>query len=112
MGLIKLEFNSKLNAFEVYSLFKNQKDTILLDSSKSDNNLSHYSFIGINPFLQLLLDKNSSQLHTVSPKIQIVIINTFLTLMEIICEALDLWLDKCNSNVILLFSFIHQFTIW
>lgn len=60
MGLIKLEFNSKLNAFEVYSLFKNQKDTILLDSSKSDNNLSHYSFIGINPFLQFeLINKKS-----------------------------------------------------
>ena len=34
MGLIKIEFNSKLNAFEVYNLFKDEKDTILLDSSK------------------------------------------------------------------------------
>ena len=52
MGLIKREFNSKLNAFEVYNLFKNEKDTILLDSSKEDKNLSKYSFIGINPFLR------------------------------------------------------------
>ena len=52
MGLIKREFNSKLNAFEVYNLFKDEKDTILLDSSKEDKNLSKYSFIGINPFLR------------------------------------------------------------
>ena len=52
MGLIKIEFNSKLNAFEVYNLFKDEKDTILLDSSKEDKNLSKYSFIGINPFLR------------------------------------------------------------
>ena len=52
MGLIKIEFNSKLNAFEVYNLFKDEKDTILLDSSKKDKNLSKYSFIGINPFLK------------------------------------------------------------
>lgn len=52
MELIKKEFNSKLNAFEVYNLFKDEKDTILLDSSKEDKNLSKYSFIGINPFLK------------------------------------------------------------
>ncbi|WP_319025609.1 aminodeoxychorismate synthase component I [Paraclostridium bifermentans] len=52
MGLIKREFNSKLNVFEVYNLFKDEKDTILLDSSKEDKNLSKYSFIGINPFLR------------------------------------------------------------
>ena len=52
MGLIKREFNSKLNAFEVYNLFKDEIDTILLDSSKEDKNLSKYSFIGINPFLK------------------------------------------------------------
>ena len=52
MELIKREFNSKLNAFEVYNLFKDERDTILLDSSKEDKNLSKYSFIGINPFLK------------------------------------------------------------
>ncbi|EEA05484.1 uncharacterized protein CMU_024900 [Cryptosporidium muris RN66] len=84
------------------------RKSIEINAIKSIINLSEL----INPFLQLLLDKNSGRLHAVSPKIQIVIINTFLTLMEIICEALDLWLDKCNSNVVLLFSFIHQFTLW
>ncbi|WP_195987555.1 aminodeoxychorismate synthase component I [Clostridium sp. D53t1_180928_C8] len=51
MGLIKTEFSSKLNAFEVYNLFKEEKNTILLDSSKEDERLSKYSFIGLNPFL-------------------------------------------------------------
>lgn len=45
------EFNSKLNAFEVYNLFKNRNNSILLDSSKEDKNLSKYSFIGINEFM-------------------------------------------------------------
>lgn len=45
------EFHSELNAFEVYNLFKNQKNSILLDSSKEDKNLSKYSFIGINEFM-------------------------------------------------------------
>ena len=52
MKFIKEEFNSKLNAFEIYSLFKEERDTILLDSSKDDKELSKYSFIGINPFLK------------------------------------------------------------
>ena len=30
MGLIKIEFNSKLNPFEVYNLFKDEKDTIII----------------------------------------------------------------------------------
>ena len=50
MGLIKTEFSSKLNAFEVYNLFKEEKDTILLDSSKEDERLSKYSFIGLIHF--------------------------------------------------------------
>ena len=48
------EFHSELNAFEVYNLFKNQKNSILLDSSKEDKNLSKYSFIGINEFIKRL----------------------------------------------------------
>lgn len=45
------EFSSKLNAFEIYSLFKKHKNSILLDSSKEDKNLSKYSFVGINNFM-------------------------------------------------------------
>ena len=63
MGLIKREFNSKLNAFEVYNLFKNERDTILLDSSKEDKKLSKYSFIGINPFLTFEVKKEKTYIN-------------------------------------------------
>ncbi|GIM29589.1 aminodeoxychorismate/anthranilate synthase component I [Clostridium polyendosporum] len=50
MKLTIKEISTELNAVEVYSLFEKYKNTILLDSSKEDEKLSKYSFIGINPF--------------------------------------------------------------
>ncbi|MBM6861859.1 aminodeoxychorismate synthase, component I, partial [Clostridium saudiense] len=44
------EFSTNLNIFEIYSYFKDN-NSILLDSSKEDKDLSKYSFIGLNPFL-------------------------------------------------------------
>lgn len=44
------EIDTSLSAFEVYSLFKDEIDTIFLDSAKEDLNLSKYSFIGVNKF--------------------------------------------------------------
>lgn len=44
------EFSTESNIFEVYNSLKNN-DSILLDSSKDDKDLSKYSFIGLNPFL-------------------------------------------------------------
>ena len=47
--MIKIrEVKINFNPLEVYSVFKNEKDTILLDSSNKDDNLSKFSFIGIN----------------------------------------------------------------
>lgn len=43
------EFETKLSPFDIYSIFSGEKDSIFLDSSKEDENLSKYSFIGINP---------------------------------------------------------------
>lgn len=43
------EFITKLSPFDIYSIFSNEEDSIFLDSSKEDENLSKYSFIGINP---------------------------------------------------------------
>ncbi|MGG7076836.1 aminodeoxychorismate synthase component I [Clostridium sardiniense] len=43
------EFITKLSPFDIYSIFSNEEDSIFLDSSKKDENLSKYSFIGINP---------------------------------------------------------------
>lgn len=45
------EYSTDLNIFEVYSTFKEEVNTVMLDSSKEDENLSKYSFIGLNPFL-------------------------------------------------------------
>lgn len=43
------EFKTKLSPFDIYSIFKDEKDSVFLDSSKEDKSLSKYSFIGINP---------------------------------------------------------------
>ncbi len=49
MKIILKEMNTYLDAFDTYSLFKNDKEIIFLDSSMK-NNLGRYSFIGVNPF--------------------------------------------------------------
>ncbi|MBD7915685.1 aminodeoxychorismate synthase component I [Clostridium sp. Sa3CUN1] len=49
--MIKIkEVEINFNPLEVYNIFKNEKNTILLDSSNKDESLSKFSFIGINPF--------------------------------------------------------------
>lgn len=45
------EIKINFNPLEVYNIFKDEVNTILLDSSKEDKILSKFSFIGINPFL-------------------------------------------------------------
>ncbi|MDI9216454.1 aminodeoxychorismate synthase component I [Clostridium tertium] len=45
------EVKIKFNPLEVYNIFKDGVNTILLDSSKEDKILSKFSFIGINPFM-------------------------------------------------------------
>ncbi len=52
--MIKIrEVEINFNPLEVYNLFKDETDTILLDSSKEDKTLSKFSFIGLNPFMTL-----------------------------------------------------------
>ena len=53
---VKIDFNP----LEIYNVFKNEKDTILLDSSKEDENLSKFSFIGLNPFMTFEGRKNKA----------------------------------------------------
>lgn len=49
--MIKIkEVEINFNPLEVYNIFKNEQNTILLDSSNKDEVLSKFSFIGINPF--------------------------------------------------------------
>lgn len=54
------EVKINFNPLEVYNMFKNEVDTILLDSSKEDKNLSKFSFIGINPFMTFEARGNNS----------------------------------------------------
>lgn len=44
------EFYTELNAFEIYKALGEEKNTILLDSSKEDSKYSKFSFIGLNPY--------------------------------------------------------------
>ncbi|SHI89480.1 aminodeoxychorismate synthase, subunit I [Clostridium cavendishii DSM 21758] len=50
MTPIVKEIDFRFNAFEAYSLFKEEEDSIFLDSSKEDSEFSRFSFIGINKF--------------------------------------------------------------
>jgi para-aminobenzoate synthetase component 1 len=54
MEIIIREVQTKLNAFDIYSLFKDRKDVIFLDSSKNQDSLGKYSYIGLNPFRKIV----------------------------------------------------------
>ena len=47
------ELYSCLEPFEIYTLFKDEKNTAFLDSSRDFENLGRYSFIGLNAYLVL-----------------------------------------------------------
>ena len=44
------EIETALDAFDIYSLFKEDKTVTILDSGMGVENLGRYSFIGLNPF--------------------------------------------------------------
>lgn len=54
------ELHKYYDAFSVYKLFENLKDTIFLDSSLKDKNLGRYSFIGLNPILKFEVDNKGN----------------------------------------------------
>jgi len=51
MKLVLKEIKTKLEAFDIYSIFKEDRNTILLESGLKDEELGRYSFIGVNSFL-------------------------------------------------------------
>jgi len=51
MKLIIEKIQTKLDGFDIYSLFKEDLTTILLDSARDPETLGRYSFIGVNCFL-------------------------------------------------------------
>lgn len=60
MNIHLKEIKLGLNPCQIYEAFRNNKDTILLDSSKEDEKLSKYSFIGLNPYMIFESNKNQS----------------------------------------------------
>ena len=54
------EINTKLTPFEIYTIFKDEKNSFILDSGMDFENLGRYSFISSNPFKVLKL-KNSKE---------------------------------------------------
>ncbi|WP_419742994.1 aminodeoxychorismate synthase component I [Paraclostridium dentum] len=54
------EIYTDLNAFEIYTLFKDEKDSFILDSGMDEKKLGRYSFISSRPFDCIKL-KNSKE---------------------------------------------------
>ena len=54
------EVEINFTPLEVYNLFKDEIDTIFLDSSKEDKILSKFSFIGLKPFMTFEANRNIS----------------------------------------------------
>ncbi len=53
MEIYLKEIQNDLESFDIYTIFKDQKDIIFLDSGMDFDNLGQYSFIGLNPFITL-----------------------------------------------------------
>lgn len=52
------EINTGLNSFEIFTIFKDEKDSFILDSAMDPNKLGRYSFISSNPFKVLKYKDN------------------------------------------------------
>ena len=44
------EINTKLNSFEIFTIFKDEENSFILDSAMDEKKLGRYSFISSNPF--------------------------------------------------------------
>jgi para-aminobenzoate synthetase component I len=47
------EIKTGLDPFSIYSIFKDEREVIFLDSGRDPKNLGRFSFIGVNPFITL-----------------------------------------------------------
>ncbi len=54
------EINTKLNAFEIFTIFKDEDNSFILDSAMDSKKLGRYSFISSNPF-KVIKYKNSKE---------------------------------------------------
>ena len=54
------EINTKLNSFEIYTIFRNEDNSFIFDSAMEPKKLGRYSFIGFNPF-KIIKYKNTKE---------------------------------------------------
>ncbi|MCC0648198.1 aminodeoxychorismate synthase component I [Clostridioides sp. ZZV15-6598] len=54
------EIKTKLNSFEIFTIFRNEKDSFILDSAMDKEKLGRYSFISSQPF-KVLRYKNTDE---------------------------------------------------
>lgn len=54
------EISTKLNSFEIFTIFKDEKESFILDSAMDPKKLGRYSFISSNPF-KVLKYKNEEK---------------------------------------------------
>lgn len=66
MSFIIQEFNTTLDIFSIFSIFKDYDEVAFLDSAKVDSPYSNYSIIGINPYLTLKSNKGEILLNGTS----------------------------------------------
>ncbi len=52
------EIDTKLNSFEIFTIFKDEKNSFILDSAMNPEKLGRYSFISSNPFKVLKYKDN------------------------------------------------------
>lgn len=65
MEIFLKEIAAKLDPFDIYSAFKDEKNISFLDSAMDPDNLGRYSFIGVNPFLVLKGRKDECYINNV-----------------------------------------------
>ena len=65
------EINTKLDAFEIYTIFKDENDSFILDSAMDPEKLGRYSFISSNPFKTIKAkDSDTNPLDTLEEELK------------------------------------------
>lgn len=79
------KIDTKLNSFEIYSIFKDEDYSFFLDSGMDKEKLGRYSFIGFDPFL-IFKSKGQNISITTKEEVKTYIGDPFESLKEIISK--------------------------
>ena len=65
------QIDTKLDAFEIYTIFKDENDSFILDSAMDPEKLGRYSFISSNPFKKIKAkDSETNPLNTLEEELK------------------------------------------